>query len=100
MGPWSAHAANPVVSDPRQARPGGQLFEWNGRLCRPAQDCSDRYGRALTIFEIEELTTSQFRERAITRLEPETFDANRLHTLNSDRWLRVIDLHRDRLRFR
>ena len=100
MGPWSAHSANPVVSDPRQARPGGQLFEWNGRLCRPAQDCSDRYGRALTVFEIEELTTSQFRERAITHLEPEAFDANRLHTLNSDRWLRVIDLHRDRLRFR
>ena len=100
MGPWSAHSANPVVSDPRQARPGGQLFEWNGRWCRPAQDCGDRYGRALTIFAIEELTTSQFRERAIARLEPEAFDANRLHTLNSDRWLRVIDLHRDRLRFR
>ncbi len=99
LGPWTPHRANPVVSDPRRARPGGQLFHWEGRLCRPAQDCGARYGRALTICEVEELTPTRFRERPLLRLEPESFGADRLHTLNTHRWLRVIDLHRDQRRW-
>lgn len=99
LGPWTPHPANPVVSDPGRARPAGGLFFWGQRLCRPAQDCSHRYGRALTIFEVTELTTSRFRERPLLRLEPGSFGANRLHTLNTDRWIRVIDLHRDRRRW-
>jgi len=99
LGPWTSHPANPIVADPRTARPAGRLFDWNGRLCRPAQDCGVRYGSALWIHEIVELTPERYCERPRTRLEPQALaGANRMHTLNRDDWLTVVDGHRDRWR--
>ena len=99
LGPWTPHPANPVVADPRVARPAGGLFEWDGRWCRPAQDCGVRYGSALWIHEIVELTPQHYSERPRTRLEPGALaGANRMHTLNRDGWLTVVDGHRDRWR--
>ena len=102
LGPWTPHAANPIVSDPRRARPAGNLFSWDGRLCRPVQDCGVRYGRALGIHHVVELTPTRYRERELARLDPESLDAaadgagtNRVHTLNRDGWLTVVDGHRD-----
>jgi hypothetical protein len=99
LGPWTEHAANPIVSDPRCARPAGQLYYHDQRLIRPGQDCGQRYGRAITLCEVLELTPTRYVERIIRRIGPAPFGANRLHTLNTDDWLRVIDLHRDRRRF-
>jgi hypothetical protein len=99
LGPWTPHPANPVICDPRSARPAGRLFEWDGRLCRPAQDCGVRYGRALVIHEVLELTPDRYAERPRTRLQPQALaGANRMHTLNRDGWLTVVDGHRDRWR--
>lgn len=99
LGPWTPHAANPVVCDPRGARPAGALFFWRGRLCRPAQDCGVRYGRAIVIHQVDELSPAGYAERAIARLEPPAMaGANRMHTLNTAGWLTVVDGHRDRWR--
>lgn len=96
LGPWEPHPANPICSDPRRARPAGRLFPWRGRLCRPAQDCGVRYGRAVVICQVEELSTARYAERPVARLEPEALaGANRLHTLNSTGWITVVDGHRD-----
>ncbi|HJP30141.1 MAG TPA: hypothetical protein QGF95_06270 [Candidatus Latescibacteria bacterium] len=96
LGPWTPHPANPVVSDPRSARPAGSLFESGGLLYRPAQDCGVRYGRSLVINEVLELTPTDFRECPQMFLEPGALaGANRLHTLNRDDWLTVVDGHRD-----
>jgi len=38
-GPWRPHPLNPVVSDVRRVRPAGPIWEEEGRLIRPAQDC-------------------------------------------------------------
>lgn len=100
LGPWQPHAANPVVSDPGRARPAGLLFEQDGQLIRPGQDCGARYGRAIVLCEIEELSPERYVERVVGRMEPAPYGANRLHTLNTDGWLRVIDLHQDRRRWR
>jgi len=72
-GPWTPHRLNPLKRDRASARPGGRPFTIDGRLFRPAQDCSRTYGGALTIMAIDELTPTMFRERPVVRLEP---DAN------------------------
>lgn len=66
-GPWLPHAANPVVSDCRYARPAGRIVEREGRLFRPAQDCEFGYGTGIVWNEIHELTETTFRETRIAR---------------------------------
>lgn len=67
---WVPHRRNPVVSDTRRARPAGRLFLRDGRLYRPAQDCSGHYGYAFNLCEVVELTEREYRERVVTRVEP------------------------------
>jgi hypothetical protein len=70
-GEWTPHPKNPVVSDVRAARPGGALFRERGHLLRPAQDCALRYGHALVLNRIEELSESEYRETPYARIGPE-----------------------------
>jgi len=72
LGSWISHALNPVVCDVRGARPGGRPFVVDGRLYRPAQDCSLSYGGALSINEIECLTPEVFSEKAVCSLKPDS----------------------------
>lgn len=101
IGPWTSHPANPVVSDPRRARPAGLLFVEDGQLIRPAQDCGIRYGRALVQQQVTALSATEYREHTIRTVEPSVLGqgVNRLHTLNRDDWLTVVDGHRDRWRW-
>jgi hypothetical protein len=82
-GEWWPHRSDPAKVDVRSARPGGALFEFEGRLYRPAQDCSDRYGGALTINRIEVLTPNDFRETTVSRVRPDRSGPypHGLHTL-------------------
>jgi len=85
FGKWRAHAANPVKRDLAGTRPGGRPFVVDGRLYRPAQDCTLRYGRRLIINEILELSPERFRERAVAMIEPDRFGPypDGLHTANA-----------------
>ena len=69
-GSWERHPLNPVVSDVRCARGGGRIFEHDGRLIRPAQDCSKTYGGALVFREIVTLDERRYEERAFAVLGP------------------------------
>lgn len=69
-GPWQPHPLNPIVSDVRQARPAGRLFEHDGRLVRPSQDCSIDYGYAVVFNEVVKLSPTDYAERRIGCLEP------------------------------
>jgi hypothetical protein len=91
-GPWRAHAQNPVKSDVRSARPAGKLFHRNGRLIRPAQNCSRAYGGSVALCEVLELTPATYRERVIADLDPVWPPGNtRFHTLSSSDGLEFID---------
>jgi hypothetical protein len=68
-GPWHAHARNPVKIDIAGARPAGNCFFGDGALYRPAQDCSGRYGSAVTIQRVDVLTPDEFAERAVERID-------------------------------
>lgn len=100
LGPWTPHAGNPVKSDVRSARPAGRLFMHNGILHRPAQDCSRRYGHAIVVNAIEELSPVAFRERPVWRVEPRWAPGLiATHTLNAAGGLTVVDAQRRRPRF-
>lgn len=91
-GKWVRHPASPVCFDARRSRSAGHLFRRNGKLLRPAQDCSVRYGYACELSEIEELSPSSFREKPVSRIEPNWSDGLiGTHTINSDQYIEVID---------
>ena len=85
FGPWAPHAANPVKTDARSARPGGTPFFFNGQLYRPSQDDSLVYGGRVVVNRVDVLTTRSFAERPVTAIEPQRGSPyqNGLHTLSS-----------------
>jgi hypothetical protein len=92
FGPWHSHPGNPVVTDPRRARPAGAIFSHGGHLYRPGQDCWGSYGRAITVSRIEELSETRYREVPVSRIAPEWFpNITGTHTFNDNGHIQVID---------
>jgi hypothetical protein len=91
-GPYEPHPSNPVVSDVRCARPAGRVFEHDGRLIRPAQDSSGRYGRAIVWREIDVLATDDYAERTVGRLDPDQLPGTlATHTYDATASFEVVD---------
>jgi hypothetical protein len=91
-GPWRYHPAGPVSTDVRVARGAGNVFERNGRLIRPSQDCSGDYGRALLFNEIECLEEPRYRETTVGRVDGGWLPALAgVHTYNRAGDWEVID---------
>jgi hypothetical protein len=80
---WQPHARDPVKVDVRSARSAGPLFEHRGRWYRPAQDCTDGYGGAVTINRLERLSPTEFEESIVTQVRPDPHGPypHGLHTL-------------------
>jgi hypothetical protein len=98
-GEWEPHPMNPVVSDVRRARPAGRILRRDGRLVRPAQDCSQSYGWRLVFNRIEVLSRSEYREKAVSVIEPAQESGNlRTHSYGSDGTYEVLDGFRMRPR--
>lgn len=92
LGPWTPHRNNPVKSDVRSARPAGRIFERDGQYYRPAQDCSRRYGYAVSINRIVRLDPDVYEEVEVDRISPHR--DSRLagvHTFNVADDMTVID---------
>ncbi|HEX2942663.1 MAG TPA: hypothetical protein VHO91_16555 [Rhodopila sp.] len=70
-GPWHPHRRNPIVTDPGRTRPAGPLFMADGRLIRPAQDCSNTYGGAVVLNWVRQLDTEAYDEEPVRRLDPQ-----------------------------
>lgn len=70
FGPYHSHSQNPVKVDVRSTRPAGEMFEMDGHIFRFAQDCSSTYGGAITLNKILKLSSSEFEEISIKRIEP------------------------------
>ena len=92
FGQWVAHPANPICLDVRCARPAGALFRENGQLFRPAQDCSVRYGYALSIQRVIRMNTTEYEEETVQRILPDwAEDAQGTHTVNQAGGITVYD---------
>lgn len=95
LGDFRPHPLNPLRTSVVGARPAGRLFQRDGRLFRPAQDCRDRYGRAVLVFEVDRLTPTDYQEHLVARLEPPP-GGHGLHTLNVEdgvTWIDVLARH-------
>lgn len=101
VGPWHEHKKNPIISDARCARPAGRLFFHNGNVYRPAQDCSRRYGGAISIRRITRLDCAGYSEEETGRLEPCWSDHLRgIHTYNQAGRLITVDFLKMKSKFR
>ncbi len=92
-GPFKPHLMNPVKTDIRSARPAGTPFELNGKLYRPAQDCSKTYGGAIVLNEVTTLNEHSFSENAVKTLGPlpgTPFSAG-MHTLSKSGDFTLVD---------
>ena len=91
-GNWRPHPRNPIISDIRRARPAGKIIVKDGQLLRPSQNSSVRYGYGLNINEIQKLTTTDYEERILSRIEPgESRSIKGVHTITTDGDLTLID---------
>jgi hypothetical protein len=96
-GPWLPHAKRPIKRDPASSRPGGTPFVHMGRLYRPAQDCSQVYGRRIVINEVLALSPADFEERVVAVVEPDKNGPypDGLHTLSAFGDMTLVDGKRE-----
>ncbi len=99
-GEWVSHPDNPIISDVRCARPAGNIFKFNNKYFRPAQNCSRHYGFGIQIREISKLNESEYQENQVQSIFPNwQKDLISTHTLNHSSKLTVIDAEIKRWRF-
>lgn len=92
--PWKQ-----VVSDNKNMRMGGQLFEYKGEVYYPAQDCNSGYGSAVQIKKVM-YKNHEFSFEIIKRItSPHSKMKLGLHTLNVYKGVVVIDVYGHRYPF-
>jgi len=92
FGPWLPHPRNPVVRNASFGRSAGPILYRDGKLLRPAQDCSRRYGAAVVLTEIQILDEENFAHEVCNALSPcREWPGRRLHTLSRSGDLEFID---------
>jgi hypothetical protein len=89
---WTPHPRNPIVKDIHSARPAGHIFLHEGKLIRPSQDCSVRYGYATNFNCIITLTETDYAEDCEHIFKPlEKGSVLATHTFNRVGSLTAID---------
>lgn len=85
--PWKQ-----VISDNRNSRMGGQLFEYQGAIYYPAQDCNMSYGSAIQIKRVD-YSNDNFSFEIIKRItSPHPKMKLGLHTVNGFKDIVVVDV--------
>ena len=87
LGPWTPAFNEPALIDASAARPAGRVFEHEGALLRPTQDCRAGYGAGLAFCRIEVLAPGAFRQTPIQRFT----SGSGPHTFNLTDRFAVID---------
>lgn len=90
---WIAHPKNPIVSGKIGSRSAGKVFENNGRILRPAQDGTKRYGHGMIFYEIEILNENDYQEKISHTIYPD-WDKNIIgtHTYTEENKITIMDL--------
>jgi sucrose-6-phosphate hydrolase SacC (GH32 family) len=102
LGPWEEHVRSPLIlGDANIARPGGRVLLYDKRIFRFAQDCEPDYGNQVHVFEVIELTTESYAEKAldtnpILKGTGKGWNGERMHhidphRLDNNRWLTCVD---------
>lgn len=95
-GEWKEHPQNPVVSNSRTARPGGQVIQKDGRWFRISQDNSLRYGYGVVMSEINACDTQNYAESPAKQFHYSLSQSGiaGVHTYNRSGGWTAIDLLR------
>ena len=97
---WCPHPQNPVVTGVDNSRPAGALFEYQGKLYRPSQDSSVRYGYGLNINEILCMDKKVYKEKLVTSIKPDCeHKVVATHSFGQVKDLSVIDVQSRRSRW-
>lgn len=67
---WQAHPDNPIIQHADKARSAGALFEVDGVIYRPSQNCAGSYGRGLNLNAIIEWNEKTYKEQTIDQCIP------------------------------
>lgn len=90
---WTSHPKNPIVSNIKGSRSAGKIFEENGKIIRPAQDGSIRYGYGIIFYQIDKLNETEYQEKEIRSIQP-NWDKKMIgvHTFGQENKLTMIDI--------
>ncbi|MCF8070365.1 MAG: hypothetical protein K9L30_17420 [Desulfobacterales bacterium] len=67
-GPWTEHPKSPIVTgDMDIARPGGRHIVVDDKIIRYVQDCDPEYGNAVRIFQVDVITTTDYKDHEISK---------------------------------
>lgn len=91
FGPFRKMFDNPFQVSRSCSRPGGNWIEIGSKIFRPAQDCTKRYGGALSIMELA-IINDRYNEEELFHVNPISFKYGRgIHTINHKDNLCVVD---------
>ncbi len=83
----------PVREGTDVSRNAGAFFTFQGKMIRPVQDCTDRYGSAVVLMQVEDPTPESYSEIPIARIDarhnPPYHET--LHTLNVYGKIALVD---------
>lgn len=89
---------NPIKRDINNARGAGKIFDFDGKLIRPAQNCGKTYGERLNFNHVIEISEDAFAEELFCDLSVNEIELNvinnftGIHTYNKCENIEVIDL--------
>ena len=89
---WISHPKNPIVSNSKGSRSAGKIFEENGKILRPAQDGSKRYGYGIIFYQINVLNETDYQEKEIRTIYPWDKKIIGVHSYEQENKLTVIDI--------
>lgn len=87
-----------LTKDMKIARPGGNIFDFNGRKVMVSQDCENEYGRALNFLEIKDNFLNEFNDSVFHEVNPDCLRIindkcpSGIHTYNFNKKIEVIDV--------
>lgn len=90
-GQWQAHQHNPVKNNLLYERPAGNIFTFEQKLYRPVQDSIKRYGGAMELRQIQQLSPQQYSEQCVDKINPQSFDCIGSHTFSFADGVLVMD---------
>jgi folate-dependent phosphoribosylglycinamide formyltransferase PurN len=99
---WQPHPLNPLTRDVRGSRPAGKIFNVNGKLIRPAQIGTPRYGFGTRFFEIVKLSPTEYQEQlleGVVDILPWQRNMVATHTYSANQGTFVVDAQVRRFRF-
>lgn len=101
-GHWTEHPLSPIVKrDENISRPGGRLIVYKGTIIRFTQDDYPTYGNQIRAFQIDTLTTTDYKEHElmkspVLKASGSGWNAEGMHTIDphrigKNRWIACVD---------